>query len=184
MSAMSLKEELADCTSKQRRFLLLRISGVDPEVARKLSDIRVGTTNTWLHQPPFIALHRRISEFAASSKEEAIKYLRRENQLAAVLLEERLIQKMKEEVESGDYNLLRTNLAREVYTKLISDLDAPPPNTAVTWEQRVQNLFMPANQSAIEGHVEVIDANSQTSGSQPIQLEKSSTESEGEQASD
>jgi len=137
-----LKEEIKTIIGNRRRFLLLRIADVDPETARKLCNVRKGTYNSWLQDEKFVVLHRRRDEFSANFKVEAIQLLRRDNQLAAVLLEGKIITKMKEEVDSGQYELLRTNLAKEVYSKLIADLDYQPQALSLTWEQRIANLSL------------------------------------------
>lgn len=135
-----LKDEISSLVGRKRRFYLFRIADMDTETARKLSGITLGTYNRWLRDESFVALYRRRDELSSLYKREAIHLLRRDNQLAAVLLEEQILTKMKEELESGDYNLLRTNLAREVYSKLISDLDVNPQIQSLTWEQRIGQL--------------------------------------------
>jgi hypothetical protein len=162
---MILKEEILGITGKQRRFLLYRVAEVEAETARTLCSIPQGTYNSWTANTGsrFNAAYQRLDELQQNYKEEAIKLLRRDNQLAAVMLEEKIINKMKEEVELGEYNLTRTNLARDVYTRLISDLDVAPATTQVSWEQRLQNIFIqnPATQNVIGGGTsEVIQATS------------------------
>jgi len=148
---MSLKDELKDVGGNRRRFLLLRISVVEPDLAKNLCHIKTGTYNTWCHDPDFVAIYRRRDELCAEYKKEAMNLLRRDNQLAAVLLEEKIIERLKDEINSGDYNLLRTNLAREVYSKLIADLDINPQIQSLTWEQRINNLNMANPIPQIEG---------------------------------
>jgi len=148
-----LKEEIKALGGKRRRFLLLRIADVETNLARNLCGITVGTYNTWLQSPEFVSLYRRRGELAAEYKQEAIQLMRRENQLAAILLEEKIIQKMKEEIESGVYELIKTNLAREVYSKLIADLDIVPKVHVLSWEQRVQSLLGSQQERITEGEV-------------------------------
>lgn len=188
---MSLKDEIAILPPKQRRFILFRIADVEAEASRLLTGIKKSTYNDWCSQERFITLYRRRDEFAASFKEEAIKLLRRDNQLAAVLMEEKIIAKMRAEIDSGEYNLIRTNLAKEVYTRLISELDVPEPTTIMSWEQRVQNLFTGAPpMPAVTGTPpvllsEVTNAQyAETISSEEVQSEESSNESESEQAKD
>lgn len=145
-----LKEEIRTVIGNRRKFILLRIADIDPETARRLCNIKKGTYNSWLQDSKFVAIYRRRDEFSAQYKQEAIQLLRRDNQLSAVLLEGKIIAQMKEELESGDYLLLRTNLAREVYSKLIADLDYQPQVQNLTWEQRVQQLFVGENKPQLE----------------------------------
>ena len=155
---MSLNEELKGIIGRRRKFLLLRIADIDLETARKLCKVPVGTYNSWIKDENFRELYRRRDEFSVSYKIEAIQLLRRTNQLNAVLMEEKVIAKMKEEIESGNYDLIRTNLARAVYDKLMSDLDYRPESLALTWEQRVAQLVTALpQQEIIEGEVRQIE---------------------------
>jgi len=118
-----LVEELKATHGKRRKFLLLRICDIPTEAAREMCGVTKGTYNTWLKSDEFVSLYRRRKEFAGEYKEEAIRLLRRDNQLSAVMLEKMILDKLKDEVESGEYQLIRLPLARDVYTKLIGDLD-------------------------------------------------------------
>lgn len=138
-----LKDEIKAIIGNRRRFLLLRVADVDVETARKLCNVKKGTYNSWLRDGIFVELYRRREEFSSEYKQEAIQLLRRNNQLNAVLLEEMILHKMKLEVETGEYSLIRTLLARDVYNKLIADLDITPQVMIQTWEQRIAGLFLP-----------------------------------------
>ena len=142
---MSLKDEIRTLSGNKRKFFLLRIADLDTATARKLTGVTTNTYNSWMQQRAFVELYRRRDEFNMSYKQEAIQILRRDNQLEAVLLEGKIIAKMKEELESGEYNLLRTNLSREVYSKLISDLDIVPKEPLISWEQRINNMQVTIN---------------------------------------
>ena len=139
---MSLREEIKVLSGNRRRYLLLRISDLDPQTSFKLVGVTRGTYNSWLQNGEFVALHRRIPEFSREHKQEAIQLLRRDNQLEAVLLEAKIIKKMKDEIEAGEYNLVKSNLAREVYSKLISELDVVPQTQVLSWEQRLAGIFV------------------------------------------
>lgn len=147
----TLKDELKEIVGKQRRFLLFRIAEIETAPAISLCKLSQGTYNSWTTRVSrFTELYRKLEELQANYKQEAIQLLRRDNQLSAVMLEERIIEKMKEEIDSGDYNLIRTNLARDVYTKLIGDLDLVPAGQAQTWEGRLAsmtNVFVNGQQS-------------------------------------
>ena len=148
-----LRDEIKAITGNKRRFLLLRIVDIDTQPARQIVGITQGTYNTWLQNPEFVALYRRRDEFSGEYKQEAIQLLRRDNQLAAVLLESKLINKMKDEIETGEYELIRTNLAKEVYSKLITDLDVVPQIKSVTWQQRIGQLVIEGRPQLEEGAV-------------------------------
>lgn len=145
---MSLKEELKPIIGNRRRFMLYRIADVDTDTARKLCGIKKGTYNNWLQDETFVTIHRRRDEFAQEYRKEAIQMLRRDNQLAAVMLEGKIIAQMKKEIESGNplgYNLIKTHIAREVYSKLIADLDVVPQAPMISWEQRFQQITQSMN---------------------------------------
>jgi len=142
-----LRDEITTLVGKKRKFFLLRICDVDTPIARSLAGVKDGTYNSWLQDKGFVTLYRRRKEFAGEYKEEAIKLLRRDNQLNAVLLEEKILARIKEEIESGEYSLVRLPLARDVYAKLINDLDYQPQSLTMTWEQKLAQL----NQYTTEG---------------------------------
>ena len=137
---LTLNEELKTISGRKRRFLLLRIIDVGVEEAKKLCGIKQGTYNTWLHNSEFAQLYRRRAELSAEFRIEALRLMRRDNQLQAVLLEEKILEKMKDEIATGKYELIKTRLAGDVYSKLINDLDYQPSNLSLTWEQRIQQL--------------------------------------------
>ena len=160
--SMSLHEEIKDVTGKKRRFLLFRIADIDADTARKICKVPKGTYNTWTSNPHcrFVQLYRRRDEFSGLYKQEAIQLLRRDNQVAAVILEGRIVQKIMDEMESGEYNFLRTNLARDTCSKLLSNLDYQPDIKSLTWEQRLQQLFVGSQpvQQIGGGNGQVIEA--------------------------
>jgi len=170
-----LKEKLKGLSTPQKKFLLLRITGLDPDTARKMSNVKISRYNAWTSQDKFKEIYRSLDELVADSKEEAMSLLRRENQLAAIMLEEEVIQRLREEVAAGEYTLAKTNLGREVYSKLMSDLDYQPKAVGLTWEERIIQLSQAPLQ--LQTQEEVIDGiiteaeSSQTSEyteSQPI----------------
>jgi hypothetical protein len=150
ITGMSLRDEIKLLTGNKRKFFLLRIADLDAKGAMKLTGIQHGTYNTWLQNEDFVALYRRREEFSADYKQEAIQMLRRDNQLEAVLLEGKIIAEMKRELDNKEYDLIRTNLAREVYSKLITDLDAVPKVLGISWEQRLQQIFIPGTTKPVE----------------------------------
>lgn len=155
---MPLVEELKTVSGRKKRYLLLRIIGMDVGSSRQLCSLTKGTYNSWLQNDAFVTIHRRIAEFAAEYQREALQLLRRNNQQKAVLLEEKMLAKIDEELESGNYDLIKTNLGKEVYSKLIADLDYQPKALSLTWEQRVAQLNTGTQPSQIEQGGEVINA--------------------------
>lgn len=137
---------------------MLRIADLDTSAAMKLVGVTRGTYNSWVSQPAFGELYSKRDELNAEYKQEAIQLLRRDNQLEAVLLEGHILAKMREELNSGEYNLLRSHLAREVYSKLISELDVIPQTQILSWEQRVQQIWNNVPEQLNSGEVVDIEA--------------------------
>lgn len=184
---MSLREQIKTLSGNKRRFFLLRIADLDTKAARKIVGISSGTYNSWFQNPVFVELYRRRSEFSGEYKQEAIQLLRRDNQLEAVLLEGKILAKMKVELEADEipeHSLIRSNLAREVYSKLISDLDVTPKVQLVSWEQRLLQIFGAPPEQLPEGRV--IDGESselETDSEQETKSDESQTVQESEQTS-
>jgi len=132
-----LKNILAGLGERQKHFLILRIAGMDKKMSLSVSAIPEGTYKRWTSQKNFQEVYRQRAELGVEYRDEAIKMLRRYNQLAAVLLEKEIIEKLGLEIQSGDYDLVRTHLGREVYTKLVSELDKVPLYQSISWEQLV-----------------------------------------------
>ncbi|MHA2065558.1 MAG: hypothetical protein ACXABY_14380 [Candidatus Thorarchaeota archaeon] len=173
-----LRDEIKTITGNKRRFFLLRIADMDTRTALFLCNIRRGTYNTWLLNQEFVELYRRREELSAEYKQEALQLLRRDNQFEAVLLEGKIIKRMKDELESGEYELIRTNLAREVYSRLLSDLDTQPQTKSLTWEQRISQLFITPAQEITEGETingELVETNNsqETEHTQSLTLSES-----------
>ena len=153
ISLMELKEILAPLHGNRRKYMLFRISGVEPNAALQLTGAKKNAYNAWLKKKDFVGIHQRIGELYSNYRIEAIRLLRRDNQLNAVILEGKVIKKMEEEVENSCYDLVKTNLGKEVYTKLLNDLDEASGIKNLTWLQRIDQM----NIDRSEKH-EVIEA--------------------------
>ncbi len=181
----NLVETIKDLSEHQKQYIVRRVAGLDTSSTRDLIGIAKGTYNTWFHNEAFAVVHRQLQELSSKYKLEAIQLLRRDNQLEAVILEGKMINKMKEEMDSGEYVFVRTNLAREVYSKLISDLDKAPAGIQVlSWQQRVHQIF-PGREQGTEQGGEFIDAEFETVNSietehQASQLAQASAEASDE----
>ena len=135
----TLQEVLRPFRGKARQFLILRISGIKKKTALEMARGGISDYNRWLIRPDFVEVHRQIQDLFVEHRDEALRLLRKENQLNAALMEGELIVQMREEIESGEHQLLRTGLAKEVYAKLMSEMDKAPDTQITTWEQRIQN---------------------------------------------
>jgi hypothetical protein len=166
-------------SENQRQYILRRIAGLDTSTTRTLLGIAKGTYNTWFHNQVFADVHKQLPELSFKHRIEAIQILRRDNQLEAVLLEGKMIAKMKEEIDSGELYFCRTNLAREVYSKLISDLDKAPAGVQVlSWQQRIQQFFP---ERTVGG--EVIDGKFKEIGSESAEHSQGELITQSEQTS-
>ena len=87
---MALQTELRGIEGRKRKFLLLRIVGIESEPARQLCLIPKGTYNSWFHHDSFVEANRKVTDWSGEYKQEAIQLLRRTTQLQAALLEEQI----------------------------------------------------------------------------------------------
>jgi len=180
---MTLKQEIKVLSGNKRKFLLLRVADIDTAPARKMCGVVVGTYNSWLNNAVFAPLYARLDEFRADYKEEAIRLLRRDNQLAAVMLEGKIIEKMKAELDREEYVLIKTHLAREVYSKLMADLDVVPQTQVLSWEQRIQQIFQDGRPDQVTEGI-YAEGELATNNQQEEQSETRNLIQEGEQAPD
>lgn len=164
---MSLNEKIKSLTGNKRTFILMRIAGLDADFAKQLTGVTRGTYNSWFKNNGFSIVYHELPELIREHRQEAVQILRKDNQLEAVLLEGKILAKLKEEIENGEYVLVKTHLAREVYSKLMSDLDAVPQVKVLSWQQRIQNLF-PEAPKQIPQEV-TIDAEFEEISSEPSQ---------------
>ena len=121
----TLQEELYEITATiERRFLLYRIAGLSVKDSLGFCKVGMGSYNAWTEKPAFLAVNRRRNELERDHRAEAIKLLRRENQIGAVVVEERIINTLLEELDNKEYVLIKTPIAKTVYDKLMADIDA------------------------------------------------------------
>ena len=178
----TLSEKLKSISGNKRQFVLMRVAGMDADLAMNLTHISRGTYNSWFKNEEFALIYHELPELAKEYRQEAVQMLRKGNQLEAVLLEGKIIQQLKNEIETGEYNLAKTNLAREVYSKLMTDLDVVPQVKSLTWEQRIWQLGGTPNQLT-EGE-KIIDAEFEEVSSEQTEHSEGFPISEGEPSSD
>lgn len=137
---MALKEELAVLGNvKQKKFIQYLVAGIKKDVALKLCKIPAPTLKYWLHDnEQFHQLVNRVEELKDAYFEEAFQLLRQNNKVMALFLEQELLVKIKEEIESGEYNLVKTPLAKEVYNKALEESKGIIPPSA-SWVQFINN---------------------------------------------
>jgi len=178
----NLLDRIKAITGRKRTFILMRVSGLDADLSMNLVGVAKGTYNSWFKNEEFATVYHQLPELIQNYRQEAVQLLRRNNQLEAVLLESKIISKLKEEIESGHYELSKTHLAREVYSKLMSDLDTVPQNVKVlSWSQRVQQIFTKQPDQIEQGE---IDGKFKEISSESLQHSEGDLITSGEQTTD
>jgi hypothetical protein len=158
-----LSEGIKHFKGRARIFLLLRIAGLDKQQAISASGITENVYTNWMHTPEFVQFYRRVDELCVNYRKQAITALRQDNQIEAVLLEHRMIEKMSAEIQSGKYKLVKTPLAKLVYERLLNEMDFQPTIVAQTWnDRRQQFLSISGEMPALPPVTEVSDAFSET----------------------
>lgn len=165
----TLQEELSVISATaERRFLLYRIAGSSIEASLSYLHLKIGSYNGWLEKPAFRELNRRRAELEVGHRSEAVKLLRKENQIGAVIIEERIIETLLQELEDKEYNLMRTPIAKTVYDKLMQDIDAMPTinvKAKMNFIDRMAILMGGNNDSQAED-----SQSTQFTQSQPLQI--------------
>ena len=137
----SLADELHIISGrKERKFLLFRIAGLDIKDALTFTGVNQGSYNAWCEKPDFRELNRRRGDLERDHRSEAVKLLRRENQIGAVVIEQRIIETLLQELDSHEYDLMRTPIAKTVYDKLMQDIDAMPTITLKTKQTFIDKM--------------------------------------------
>jgi hypothetical protein len=186
---LDLKKIIAPIIGNRRRFFLLRVADIGVDEALSICKVKKSTYASWMQDEVFKEINSHRTELSITHKNEAIQLLRRENQLAAALLEGEIIDKIRKEVETDTYILSKTQIAREVYVRVMGDLDPVPPEIKnLTWDQRIQSVFNQLPQqprlTTPEPVREVIDAEAtvcQADSGQTLQHTEGGTIQEGEQ---
>ena len=160
----------------------MRVAGMDADIVMNLIGVKRGTYNSWFKNEEFSLIYHELPALTQEHRQEAVQMLRKGNQLEAVLLEGKIIAQLKREIETGDYSLAKTNLAREVYSKLMTDLDVTPQVKSLTYEQRILQLGRVPEQ--ITEGVRTIDAEFEEISSKQTEHPKSESLSEGESSCD
>ena len=148
--SIPLETKLEGFTGNKRRFLLFRIAGLDYKLALVSAGIKKSTHDGWTENKRFSEVNKSVAELSVEYKLDAIKLLRRENQVAMVLLERELIDKLREEIATDEPKFIKTALAREVYAKIMSVMDAVPIVAIQSWEEKVLTINSQA-QEVLEG---------------------------------
>ena len=117
-----------------------------------------GTYKFWVAQKRFQKVYRQLDDLVAVYKEDALLMLRERNYALVVNLEREMLEKIRNEIETGQPVFARTHLGREIYSKLATEISTRPEVKSVTWEQ----LVLQGQQPPALREGEVIDANAKT----------------------
>jgi hypothetical protein len=182
----ALMEIVSPIIGNRRKFVLLRIADMSVDSALEVCGVKKKTYYSWLADDAvFAPIYRQRDMLSGTHKQEAIRLLRRENQLSAVLLEGQIIQKIQEEIISGEYQMIKTPLAKEVYTKLISNLDYEPKvhlEDNRSWENSpLYQQLLVNQQPQITGGINA--GNIEADNIQTGECQESNTSTEDEQSS-
>lgn len=102
-------------TSKQREFIILCVAGMDVLDARKY--LSIPSYYRWLRDSAFKEVLDNLPELSHNYAEEALTMLRMRTIAEALALEEEILAVIKEELKTKKYNLVKTHLGREIFTR-------------------------------------------------------------------
>lgn len=154
-----LKEELANLNPRQKKFIHLLVAGTKRDNALIIAGIPKATAKYWLQEnQQFRSLVDRVEELKDAYFDEAFQLLRHDNKVIALFLEKELLDKIKEEIESGEYNLVKTPLAKEVYNKALEESRGITLPGTVGWMNFVQtqNVIAPPQRKELSMGKEII----------------------------
>ena len=72
-----LRKILNGLSYNRKKYLLLRIAGVDPKISRTLCSIAQGTYNSWFHDEKFNEVHSKLPSLSVLYDSQAIIELER-----------------------------------------------------------------------------------------------------------
>jgi len=129
-------------TSKQREFIILCVAGMDVLDARK--HLSIPSYYRWLSDPVFKEVLDNLPELTQNYSEDAVIMLRLRNVAKVLAMEEKILAVINEELKTKKYNLIKTHLGREVFTrarerKLMKDV-VKKETIKQTWEDRLKEL--------------------------------------------
>jgi len=172
-----LKELLSGFSPAQRKFLTLRIAGLDFATSLRISGAKKSAYDSWTIQPRFQELYRKREELSITYKDEAILLLREENYMAIIGLESEMIEKIRQEIKENEPNFTRTHLAREIYGRLAAEISQRQPEIKkVSWEQWIlqaseERKQLGAGYGIIEAEIST-DTESETSQNEKRDLQE------------
>ena len=127
-------------TTNQKKFITLCVAGMSIEQAQDY--ISLPSYYRWLRQPVFKEVLDKLPELRKEHGEEAGEMLHIKNMIEAIAIEEKILAIIKEELKTGKYNLIKTHIGREVFTRaeksLLSKRMAQKQAMEQTWNDRLK----------------------------------------------
>jgi hypothetical protein len=146
----TLRDLLKGITGKPRDYLVLRIAGIPKEDALASVNSDKWGLASWNRDRNFYDVHHAVKKWEAEFKSQAIKMMRRSNQLLAAMFERDVILILMTEVATGQHKLIKTQIAKEIYAKLINDLDTTPAVQHNSWEQNIGKIIQGVNNGSTD----------------------------------
>lgn len=109
---------------------------MDKTAALSSLSVPEGTYNRWTGQKRFKEVHQQLGTLGTKYMSEALLMLREVNYALVVNLEAKMLTKLIDEIKNGEPIFAKTNLGREIYAKLASEMSTKAEIRSVTtWEQ-------------------------------------------------
>jgi transposase len=128
-------------TKRQKGFILLCVAGLSIEEALTHYSVSVSSYFRWKRDPQFREVLDNLPELHRDYADEAISLLRLRNIAEVLTLEDKVLNIVKEELRTGKYNLLKTHLTREIFSRAKDERHkAKKQEFQQTWSQRLREL--------------------------------------------
>ena len=133
-------------TPKMRQYILLLIAGMDKADAKEY--VSEQSYWRWMRNPAFREVMDNLPELSHNYSDEAISRIRLHSTTEALGLEQSILEIIKEEIKTKKYNLLKTNLGKEILLRkregrLGADLVKKKVGGKPSWEDRMEALGVP-----------------------------------------
>lgn len=137
--ATSLTTLMSPFRGRKRQYLLLRIAGLDESNSKSELEIATRTLQNWKTEDAFARVEDYLFEWRNRYQVEALELLRQDNRAIGVLIERRTLLRIVDELEEGEYVLLKTRFGRDVYKNLMTAVNNTS-NPAQSWQQLIAGV--------------------------------------------
>lgn len=136
----SLPALIAPFRGRKRQYLLLRIAGLTTITARTELGIAERTLQNWKNEEEFALVEDNLYSWRSRYQTEVLDQLRQDNRAIGVLIERRTLLRLAEELDTGDYVLIKTRFGRDVYKNLMAVAGTTEGSNAQTWQQLIAGV--------------------------------------------